>query len=72
MDTLVFKNGGVFGPMAPTIHCKTCKDRRHERTSVDEQEQEKGFVLSTLLNIERLQTNVVSSIILHCGSRTEC
>lgn len=41
MDTLVFKNGGVFAPMAPTIHCKTCKDRRHE-TSVNDQEQEKG------------------------------
>jgi len=66
MDTLVFKNGGVFAPMAPTIHCKTCKDRRHERTSVDDQEQEKGFVfLSTILSIERLQTNIVSSNLLH-------
>ena len=62
----MFKNGGVFAPMAPTIHCKTCKDRRHERTSVDDQEQEKGFVfLSTILSIERLQTNIVSSNLLH-------
>lgn len=68
----MFKNGGVFAPMAPTIHCKTCKDRRHERTSVDEKEQEKGFVfLSKFWGIERLQTNIVSSNLLYCGARTE-
>ena len=65
----MFKNGGVFAPMAPTLHCKTCKDRRHERTSVDDKEQKKGFVfLSKFLGIERLQTNNL----LHCGARTEC
>ncbi|KAJ9595224.1 hypothetical protein L9F63_013485, partial [Diploptera punctata] len=42
MDTLVFKNGGVFAPLVPTIHCKTCKDRRHKRMSAIEQENEKG------------------------------
>jgi hypothetical protein len=64
MDTLVFKNGGVFAPMAPTIHCKTCKDRRHE-TSVNDQEQEKGFVfLSKLLGLELLQTNILTSNVL--------
>ena len=58
----MFKNGGVFAPMAPTIHCKTCKERRHKRTSVDDEEQEKGFVfLSTLLSIECLQTKVSSN-----------
>jgi hypothetical protein len=73
MDTLVFKNVGVFSHMAPTKHCKTCKDRRHERTSVDDQEQDKGFVfLSKPLNIEHLQTNIVSSNILRCGARTDC
>jgi hypothetical protein len=40
----VFKNGGVFAPMVPTIHCSTCKERRHKRMSVIEQEQDKGFV----------------------------
>lgn len=61
----MFKNGGVFAPMAPTIHCKTCKERRHKRTSVDDQEQEKGFVfLSLLLSIKRLQANIVSSNLL--------
>ena len=48
MDTLVFKNGGVFAPLVPTIHCKTCKDRRHKRMSAIEQEQEKGFVIIML------------------------
>lgn len=61
----MFKNGGVFAPMAPTIHCKTCKDRRHGRTSVDDQDQEKGFVFLTIfLSIERLQTNIVSNNLL--------
>jgi hypothetical protein len=41
----VFKNGGVFAPMVPTIHCSTCKERRHKRMSLIEQEQEKGSVL---------------------------
>ncbi|XP_046992295.1 serine/threonine-protein kinase 3 isoform X1 [Schistocerca americana] len=31
MDTLVFKNGGVFAPAEPTISCKTCKERRRQR-----------------------------------------
>jgi hypothetical protein len=65
MDTLVFKNGGIFAPMAPTIHCKTCKDRRHEGTGVNDEEQEKGFVfLSKLFLLECLQRNVDSSNLL--------
>jgi hypothetical protein len=51
----VFKNGGVFAPMVPTIHCKTCKDRRDKRMSVIEQEQGRGFVfVSVLLDLEHL------------------
>ncbi|KAK7789783.1 hypothetical protein R5R35_012336 [Gryllus longicercus] len=33
MDTLVFARGGVFAPAVPTIHCKTCKERRRRRMS---------------------------------------
>lgn len=45
----MFKNGGVFASMVPTIHCDTCKDRRSRRMSLIEQEQEKGFVLIFIL-----------------------
>ncbi|XP_054266181.1 serine/threonine-protein kinase 3-like isoform X2 [Macrosteles quadrilineatus] len=30
-NTLVFKNGGVFGPSMPTINCQTCRARRLKR-----------------------------------------
>lgn len=45
----MFKNGGVFASMVPTIHCDTCKDRRRKRMNLIEQEQEKGFVLILIL-----------------------
>jgi hypothetical protein len=61
MDTLVFKNGGVFTPLVPTIHCKTCKDRRHERLCVLEKQREKGFVFITILvDVKHLENNLVS------------
>lgn len=47
----MFKNGGVFGAMVPTIHCKTCKERRDKRMNVIQQEEDKGFVF-ILLDLE--------------------
>jgi hypothetical protein len=62
----VFKNGGVFAPMVPTIHCKTCKERRDKRMSVIEQEQDKGFVfMSVLLDLELLHISILSSNVLY-------
>ncbi|KAG8224633.1 hypothetical protein J437_LFUL003067 [Ladona fulva] len=39
MESLVFKKGGIFIPMAPTIHCNTCKEKRNRRLSRHEEEK---------------------------------